>query len=262
MSEQNNQIRKINDFQQQMYEDWEKVTANSLVNQYSILLETFKEKEVIKILDIGGASGYFASALVNFFSEKACEIFVVDSTKYSTWEDFNSRITFIEDSVENLDKYFSENMFDLIFANRVFHHFVDKTWKKSIKSINDSMAQISRVLKNEGCFCITDYFYDGYIFNSSTSKIIYGLTSCKNPLLVSVFRKIDSKSAGIGVCFLSRKMWLDLFSKNDLTIEQLHEGHQIKHALFRRMMYKIGLLMKNGQEDAIMILKKKTLSIK
>jgi protein-L-isoaspartate O-methyltransferase len=81
----NKSYQKINDYQEQMYGDYEKDTANFLMDQYSTLLEKFKEKDVVKILDIGGASGYFASALSNYFCEKKCEVFVVDSTKYDTW---------------------------------------------------------------------------------------------------------------------------------------------------------------------------------
>jgi ubiquinone/menaquinone biosynthesis C-methylase UbiE len=262
-TEPQNHIKTINDFQQQQYEIYGKNTAESLIKQYSALLETYKEKEVLKILDVGGASGYFAMALSKYFGEKICEIVVVDTTKYSTWIVVNRsnnihNINFIEDFVENLNKYFSENTFDLIFANRVFHHFVNKTWEKTIASINYSMAQITRVLKNDGCFCVTDYFYDGYFFNTSSSKIIYTLTSCKNPLLISIFRKIESQSAGIGVCFLSRKMWFDLFDRNGLSVEQLREGCPVNYSLFRKFIYKIILLIKNCQEDVIMILKKNT----
>ena len=84
-SEPSNQIKKINTYQQQLYEDYEKSTAISLVNQYSTLLETFKEREVLKILDVGGASGYFAVALANYFADKTCKIVVIDPTKYTTW---------------------------------------------------------------------------------------------------------------------------------------------------------------------------------
>jgi len=250
-----------------MYENYERDTVVSLMNRYSSLLETFKEKKVLKILDIGGASGYFAFALSNYFDEKICEIFVIDPTKYSTWGRGDllndnvlsgQKVTFIQDSVENLDKYFSENTFDLIFANRVFHHFVNKTWRKSINSINDSIAQIARMLKNDGRFCITDYFYDGYIFDTSSSKIIYSLTSCKNPMLAFVFRKIDSKSAGIGVCFLSRKMWFKFFNKSNLVVDWLYEEGTKINISVREIIYKIFILIKNRQEDVMIILKKQS----
>jgi len=101
-----------------------------------------------------------------------------------------------------------------------------------------------------------DYFYNGYIFDNSASKIIYFLTSCKNPLLSSVFRKIESKSAGVGVCFLSKKMWFSLFNKNDLVIDRLYEEGTKISISFREIVYKLFLLIKNRHEDVIIILKK------
>jgi SAM-dependent methyltransferase len=228
-----------------------------LVWQYSNFLEKLKQKDNIKILDIGGASGYFSFALYNYFVGSECDITVVDNTRYSTWDKFNNKIKFIEDTANNLRKIFSENTFDLIFANRVFHHFVKNSWNDTVIGIENIMDQISMILKIDGYFCITDYFYDGMLFDTSASKIIYSLTSCKIPLLIKIFRKMESKSAGIGVCFLSRKMWLNLLNRNRFIIDEIHEGHKLERNFFRKMIYKFILFIKNCQEDIILICKLK-----
>jgi ubiquinone/menaquinone biosynthesis C-methylase UbiE len=261
-------IKVINEYQKQMYEEYEKATANGLIKQYSHILNKIKNCNIsnigwggggyynrIKILDIGGASGNFALELCGYFSENECEVTVVDTTRYDTWNNYTKKITFVENSANNLEKLFSENTFDIIFANRVFHHFVRETWKETINGINDIMRQIAFVLKEDGYFCITDYFYDGRIFDKSSSKIIYALTSYKIPFLVNIFKRMKSKSAGIGVCFLSRKMWYDLFSRNGFIIEELNEGHKLQWKKFQMFVYKICLLIKNAQEDIIMIVK-------
>jgi hypothetical protein len=174
---------------------------------------------------------------------------------YDTWKTNNGKITFIESSVEKLRELFTHETFDIIFANRVFHHFVGKTWKDTIRGIYQITGSITGLLKNDGCFCITDYFYDGYFFDTSASRIIYAFTSCKIPLLVSIFRKIEAKSAGVGVCFLSKKMWLRLFESHGLIVDNLYEGYKCKKSL-RMIIYGIFLLLKNLQEDNVMILKK------
>jgi ubiquinone/menaquinone biosynthesis C-methylase UbiE len=222
MYNKNSQLKTINEHQIQSYERYEKATSDNLIKQYSFLLEKIKSRNIIKILDIGGASGNFALALCKYFSEISCEVVVVDNTRYRTWTEYADKITFIENSADNLNALFSENTFDLIFANRVFHHFVKGTWNKTIAGINDIMKQIAIILKNDGYFCITDYFYDGRFFDTSSSRIIYTLTSCKMPLFVSLFRKIEAKSAGIGVCFLSKKMWFNMFSKYGFIVETLN----------------------------------------
>jgi ubiquinone/menaquinone biosynthesis C-methylase UbiE len=221
------------------------------------LLEKLKQKGNIKILDIGGASGYFSFALCNYFAEIECEIIVLDNTRYSTWSEFGDKLKFVENTASNLRKIFSENTFDLIFANRVFHHFVKDSWNNTITGIEDIMDQISAILKTDGYFCITDYFYDGMLFDTSASKIIYSLTSCKMPLLVRIFRKIEAKSAGVGVCFLSKKMWVNSLNKNGFLIDRIYEGHKLKRGLFREIIYKFILFIKNCQEDIILICKLK-----
>ena len=253
----NQQPGLINDHQKREYEEYEKNTADNLSKQYSELLEKIKQKKEIKILDIGGASGYFSSALYNYFAAKNCEIIVLDNTCYDTWGEFGNKIKFIEDTANNLEKIFSAGTFDLVFANRVFHHFVKTNWEKTIINIADIMRQISKILKKDGYFCITDYFYDGALFDTSSSKIIYALTSCKIPVLVKIFRKIESKSAGIGVCFLSRNMWLNLLNKNGYIVDTLYEGHKVSWKLARMIIYKIFLLIRNSQEDIIIICKLK-----
>jgi hypothetical protein len=246
----------ITKYQQQKYEMYEKATADNLIKQYSVYLEKFRNHDSIKILDIGGASGFFGMSLYNYFSGKKCEIIVLDYVKYDTWDEYKEKIVFVENSAENMLELFKKNTFDIIFANRVFHHFIKENWKTTLSGINNIMHQIPIILKEEGLFCITDYFYDGRVFDSSASRIIYRLTSCKKSLFISLFRKIESKSAGVGVFFLSRKMWYKLFKENNLFVQSLYEGHKLKRKWYKLVIYKILLLIKNCQEDVIFVLQK------
>jgi SAM-dependent methyltransferase len=195
-------------------------------------------------------------SLYHYFSGGNREITVLDYVKYETWNEREGIIKFIEGSADKLLELFKENTFDIIFANRVFHHFVKESWEATLLSINDIMYQISAILKRDGLFFITDYFYDGRIFDTSASRIIYLLTSCKIPFFVSVFRKIESMSAGVGVFFLSRKMWEKIIEQNKFEVESFHAGHKLKRKWHKLVMYKILLLIKNCQEDIMFILKK------
>ena len=252
----NNEIAIINDYQKKQYEDYEKGTANILLDKYKAILDkTVQDKNKIKILDIGGASGNFALVLYNYLHGKNCEIMVIDTTEYDTWDKFQDKIKFIRESANNLENMFSANTFDIVFANRVFHHFVIDSWKKSVELINNVIRQISIILKDDGYFCITDYFYDGLFFDTSASRMIYTLTSCKIPLFVRIFRRIEAKSAGIGVCFLSRKMWYKIFVKNNLYTESINEGHKLKRNILRIITYKVCLFIKNVQENVIILRK-------
>ena len=240
-----------------IYAEYEKNTSQKLIETYDHILKLYKTNDNIKILDIGGGSGYFSKNLKKYFHANNCEIIVIDSTRYDTWDENFYEIKFMETSAERLTEIFEKNTFDIIFANRVFHHLVKPTWKQSIDNISAIIGKINEILKDNGYFCITDYFYDGRFNHTFASRVIYTLTSCKNPILIAVFKKIEAKSAGVGVCFLSRKMWLHLFSKYNLNLYYSNEGHVLARKKIKLLVYKIVLFIKNCQEDIVMILTKK-----
>jgi SAM-dependent methyltransferase len=250
----------INDYQKSIYEDVERNMADRLMARYLEILEPLKRKSNIKILDIGGASGFFSLALHEYFSENGCEIYIVDNTRYDTWEKFGGgRINFIKDSAENIGKIFSEGSFDLVFANRVFHHCVSPqgtAWKDTVFNIMDIVKQAYKVLKIDGTFCVTEHCCDGMLFDASASAIIYTLTSCKIPLLAKVFRRIEAKSAGVGVCYLSRKMWMATFEICGFTVDKIYEGHKISWNFLKRILYGMLLFIRRHRMDVTVICKK------
>jgi SAM-dependent methyltransferase len=248
-----NNIKTINIHQQQIYDWFEKETTKQLINGYVDILEKIKHRNSLKILDIGGGGGYFALSLYDYFLGKDCEIHVIDTTQYDTWKQNSDKIIFVKNSAENLSKLFSENTFDLIFANRVFHHFVKNSWRESFNGMADIMKQGSFILKEDGFFCINDYFFTGRLHHTLTSKIIYTLTSIKLATIASLLQKLDAHTAGIGVCFLSKKMWLELFSQSGLIIETLKESPNRKLKWYEEFF----LLIKNNSDNNVIILQKK-----
>jgi SAM-dependent methyltransferase len=192
-------------------------------------------------------------SLRSCFPDKRCEIFVLDTTQYDTWIKNADKITFVKDSAENLGKLFAEETFDLIFANRVFHHFVKSSWRKSFRGMACIMRQAALALKKDGLLCINDYFFNGLLHHTSTSKIIYFLTSIRFSLIAMLLRKLDAKTAGVGVCFLSKKMWMNLFSQTGFVIETLKENPNRKLRWYEELF----LLVKNNSESNVIILQKK-----
>jgi SAM-dependent methyltransferase len=243
-------IKKINDHQQRLYENYEKKSIENYLDKFSVVLEFYKAKQEINILDIGGASGYFAMGLYKYFNEKNCKIVVFDSTKYDTWSAFSDKIDFVESSVDNLGKYFLDETFDIVFANRVFHHFVRNTWKETIGGINKVIGTIYSKLKKDGYFCILDHFYNGFMFDKITSKIVYSLTSCNISVIKYICKKFGAESAGVGVCFLSKKMWKNILAKNDFKIKNLIEN---KKELKLKMHKKILLCARKINLDNVII---------
>jgi ubiquinone/menaquinone biosynthesis C-methylase UbiE len=248
-----NDIKTINAHQQQIYDEFEKETAAQLIEGYvDILTGGGGGGNTLKILDIGGGGGYFALSLRSYFSDEHCEIFVVDTTQYDTWKKYANQVTFVNASAENLSKLFREETFDLVFANRVFHHFVRNSWSESFNGMADIAKQVAFILKKDGFFCITDYFYDGWLHHTLTSKILYTLTSIKFAPVATLFRKLDAKTAGVGVCFLSKKMWFNLFAQAGFIVSILKKGRNFKLPWYQ----KLGSFNKSSSEDNVIILRK------
>jgi ubiquinone/menaquinone biosynthesis C-methylase UbiE len=248
-----NNVKSINEYQKIQYEKLEKDICKNLLSRLEPYISKYKDNSSIKILDIGGASGYFALEIKEYFADKNCEVTVVDNTVFDTWAEFSNRITFFQSSVDNLDNIFDENIFDLIFVNRVFHHLVRENWKRTIEGISNVMRKIYKILKHDGQLCITDHFYNGLIFDEICSKIIYMISSSTFKPILKMCKKMGSLSAGVGVCFLSYNMWVKLLNENNLQIEKLDLTN---NEWIRATYKKILLLNSKNTLDNIIIAKK------
>jgi aspartate/methionine/tyrosine aminotransferase len=113
----------------------------------------------------------------------------------------------------------------------------------------DIMKKITKLLNRKGYLCIVDLFYNGYLYDKAPSKIIYTLTSCKNPIIKSFSKKMGAESAGVGVCFLSKSMWLNLFNKSNLNLLKISEKENYQLKWYK----KYPLFIKSLKEDNVMI---------
>lgn len=200
-------------------------------------LNIFHDK--IRILDVGGGSGYSTKAVCAYLTGKGhkVEAYVIDTTRYESWDEFNDEISFCQGSVENIDDYFGELRFDLIFCNRVFHHFVTNTYLGTLLVIKTCMNKLQHQLSSQGKLCIMDYFYDGFLADGFPSWMIYQCTSQQNKLLVHLFRILGSKSAGSGVCFQSERMWRKLIDECGLNIVAFERGGRFKISIIKRIVF-------------------------
>jgi ubiquinone/menaquinone biosynthesis C-methylase UbiE len=214
-------------------------------------LKKFIGENTIRILDIGGGSGYFSVALYEYFKGKNCEIYVIDPMRYDTWSKFSEKVKFVQGTADDLSKIFNVGFFDIIFAKYVFHHFIKDTWEKTIVGMKSIIKQIQSIMKKNACFCIVDQFYNGLLGDTSASKMIYRFTKCQIPFLVKIFRKMGAESAGTGVCFLSKKMFLKLFHYAGFEIETLSEPLPTKMKWYRH----IGLLLKTWNDGCTIVVK-------
>lgn len=234
-----NKIVTINNTQKEYYEKVDLRNSKIHLKRYFELIDLNKFNNKITILDVGGGSGHFTKEVCGYLKDKNYEVeaYVIDTTKYESWDTFKDEITFCKGSVENIDQYLGNLRFDLIFCNRVFHHFVTDTYSETLLMMKTCMNKLQHQLSSQGRLCIMDYFYDGLLMDAFPSWIIYQCTSQKNVFLINLFRKLGSKSAGSGVCFQSEKMWRKLIDKCGLDIAVFERGWISPINIIKRIIF-------------------------
>jgi len=200
-----NEIKQLNADQLESFntEYVNGVFWDAVVNQIDKHFTTGK----FTFLDIGGGNGVFTDRILMHYPQS--EAFLLDNA--SNLIEINTqhpRKTIILDSVENLEKYLNIYSIDIVFINWVLHHLVSNTYTNTRINIANILLIIKR---NERIkyLAIFENMYNGSVFDSLPSKLIYQITSLKSIKLLA--RKMGANTAGIGVCFLSKKMWIKLF---------------------------------------------------
>lgn len=247
-----NEIVTINGNQKDDYQRIDKKNSGTILKRYFNLIKLNTINRQISILDVGGGAGYFTKAVYDYLTERGFEVtaYVLDTMRYPNWNKENFKnIIFCEGSVEHVDTYFNEQKFDLIFCNKVFHHFITNTYSGTVQMLTVCMNKLGHQLSACGRLCILDYFYDGLLIDSFPSWMIYQCTSQKNGLLVRLFKKMGSKSAGSGVCFQSERMWRRLIEDCGLKVAVFERGQVSAIGIIKQ----IAFLSHKPVEDCIFI---------
>lgn len=223
------------------------------MEKYSPVFAGFEDGRNVEVLDIGGASGHFIRKLVKEFSNLNIHATVFDRVEYENWNEENGEISYISGAAESLSEIFSKESFDVVFVNRLYHHLVSDSLKKTFEIMNRVTEEIRLVMKKDALLCITDNLCSGFIIDSAPCRLIFLLSSSKNKLVVRLCRGFGSMSAGVGVCMRSEKMWLKMFEKNSLKIQSFERGEEHDFSLFMRAV----LLIRQYSENSVFILKEK-----
>lgn len=232
------QKKNLNEYQVQQFKNSETKNVKRVLKEYKDVLSNLATlNKPIKILDIGGGSGALALALHQYLGECEHEIFVLEITKYSISDQLSNSIHFIEGSAFDIEKYFNQNTFDLIFVNYVFHHLIQKSHKCTVDGFKSMLESIRSLLKDDGKLCISECYYYMPIAKEASSELIYFASTFNLPFFVKILRKFGSKSAGVGVCFLSKDKWNALISQSGYSVLTAFEKPVRKMKLVLRMHF-------------------------
>ncbi len=168
--------KEINEYQKKKFEEFEQGSVVKFFEKYGDVLEKTAQKKEIKVLDIGGGSSNFALALSRYFQECGANanIFVLDITRYPTWEQYGEKIHFVEGSAFDVEKFFEQQSFDLIFVNYTFHHLVQKSWQKTVAGFESLLTMIHKMLKEDGVLCVAECYYEILFMKGFSMNLSFG----------------------------------------------------------------------------------------
>lgn len=114
------------------------------------------------------------------------------------------------------------------------------------------MEKMKNILKPDGTIGIIDNLNDGFLWDQASCRILYFLTTTKNPLVVKLCKKMGSNSAGVGVCMLSRKMWHRLVNSAGMEIVDSIDSEPDELGVLKRVC----LINKSYREFNLMVLQR------
>lgn len=162
-------------------------------------------------LDVGGGNGVFADRLLAGYP--AARGTVLDSAPSLLARNTpHERKTLQAQSAANLSHL--EERFDLVCFNWVLHHLIGNSRKESIDHVRATLMSAVGLLTPRGCIAVFENFYQGYLVDDLPGSLIFNLTSSK--ALARVTKAMGANTAGLGVCFQSKRGWLDTIARAKL----------------------------------------------
>jgi SAM-dependent methyltransferase len=164
-------------------------------------------------LDIGGGNGLFADKLLKHYPHAVGTV-MDNSQLLLNKNTTNSRKMVICDSVQNLGDI--KERYDLICFNWLLHHLVGNSYFETRNNISTAIDSAIPLLTYRGRISIFENMYNGLVIDWLPGRLIFALTSSKE--IAVLIKKMGANTAGVGVCFLSHKQWVNTVNKSNLEI--------------------------------------------
>ena len=153
-------------------------------------------------LDVGGGNGKFADRVLKEYPNSKGT--VLDSSEVLISRNLeDARKTLIIDSVENIESI--DTRYDIIFLHWLLHHVVSDSYKETRRNQIWTLKVAKSHLNRNGKISVFENLYDGSLSDKLPGWLIYQLTSCR--ALSGITSRLGANTAGVGVCFLSKKEW-------------------------------------------------------
>lgn len=187
-------------------------------------------------LDIGGGNGTFADKILE--SYPLARGTVIDNSELLLSKNsMNSRKRTVHAPIEGVGPILSEK-FDIIFMNFLLHHLVGSSYRDTRKNQVLGLKAAKDLLAFGGRISIFENLFDGLVLDIIPSHLIFQLTSSK--ILAPVIRTLGANTAGVGVCFLSKKEWEKTIMLAGLEILLFTDDDEFDINLYKRIFLHLG----------------------
>lgn len=200
---------------------------------FSCLAEDFGEKP-FRLLDIGCGNGLLVDRILARFP--AATATAVDNSSYMVQANVpHERKRVLLADATQLPAHLGNDTYDVILLNWILHHLVDKSWTGSRHNIRHQLLQLHGLLAPGGRLSVYENCYDGLLLDNFPAWLIHRVAS--TPMLSRFARSQGANTAGVGVCFQSRRSWTALFEssrwsiRHELTEAPWHSVVPLKLAL-------------------------------
>jgi hypothetical protein len=164
-------------------------------------------------LDVGGGNGVFADRLLKEYP-RARGTVLDNSEVLLARNTSHPRKELVCASVESLVGVHKK--YDLICVHWLLHHLVSDSYLRTRANQQATLRLLANLLTERGRMSVYENMCNGWVLDGAPGWLIYTLTSMKS--LARFTRRMGANTAGVGVCFLSRKQWVGAVESAGLSV--------------------------------------------
>jgi len=199
----------------------------------------FNVHSVFSVLDVGGGTGFFVSALKAEFPHGDATILDLDEA--SVIKGMNLGLTAIHGSIIEPPAAILSRKFDVISFNLVLHHIIGDTDSSTVDLQRRALCQACTLLTNGGRLFVHEICYEGRLVPDSSALLIYQISSSRRfsralRFVGKISPALRSNTAGIGVRFRPASGWVSLAGTLGLQVIGACEGGPEGHSLLRKTL--------------------------
>lgn len=174
------------------------------------LSQYLNNSDQIRLFDIGCGSGLFTDKFLSEYrNATAC---CMDFSRGMLAKNkFDSRKTLVCGNAKALP--FWGQRFDLINIDAVMHHMIEPDgYERSVSSISTFLDRLREVSSPRGLLAVREIAVQGVPWGRLAPRMIYGVSTMRLPDAgVRLLRKFGLETAGVGVAFLTKRNWMNVF---------------------------------------------------